>query len=217
MIGRIGCTPAWETRERATEGGAILSEIVRQRSEVNAADREGQLSSIARISRESVAAMGDIVWAINPRRDTLLDVIRRMREHAEEVCLPQNIDLAFRSPAGEPSSKLGVDVRRDAYLIFKEAVNNALRHSGCGRLEVVIGQENGTLALTVRDDGRGFDPTCDGDGNGLASMRRRAEAHGGRFSIDSRAGAGTTISVRLPHTARRALHKRVGDPGRRRA
>ena len=106
---------------------AVLSEVVRQQSAGEDVQREGQLSSIARISRESIAAMGDIVWAINPQRDTLLDLVRRMREHAEEVCLPRNIDLTFRSPGAESPSKLGIDIRRDVYLIFKEAVNNALR------------------------------------------------------------------------------------------
>ena len=182
---------------------AVLSEVVRQRSGGADDERENQLSSIARISRESVAAMGDIVWAINPQRDTLLDMVRRMREHAEEVCLPRNIDLIFRSPGADAPSKLGIDIRRDVYLIFKEAVNNALRHSDCRRLEVTIGHENGIFALTIRDDGRGFDPSGDGRGNGLTNMRRRAEAHEGRLAIASRAGAGTTIAVRWPQHAGR--------------
>jgi signal transduction histidine kinase len=82
--------------------------------------------------------MGDIVWAINPQRDNLLDLVRRMRQHAAEICLPRDIDLVFRSPEGENRLKLNVDVRRDLYLIFKEAVNNAVRHSGCNRLEIEI-------------------------------------------------------------------------------
>jgi ligand-binding sensor domain-containing protein/signal transduction histidine kinase len=196
---------------------AVLSEVARQQSEGEDAEREGQLSSIARISRESVAAMGDIVWAINPQRDTLLDLVRRMREHAEEVCLPRNIDLTFRSSGTESPLKLGIDIRRDVYLIFKEAVNNALRHSDCGLLAVTIAQENGFFALTVRDNGRGFDLSGDGCGNGLANMQRRAEAHGGRLTIESRTGAGTTIALWLPYTAPGYLQKHVGDLGRRRA
>jgi ligand-binding sensor domain-containing protein/signal transduction histidine kinase len=194
---------------------AVLSEVVRQQSDGDDALREGRLSSIARISRESVAAMGDIVWAINPQRDTLLDLVRRMREHAEEVCLPRNVELVFRSSGAESPGKLGIDIRRDIYLVFKEAVNNALRHSACGLLEITIAQENGIFALTIRDDGRGFDPTRDGCGNGLTSMRRRAEAHGGWLAIESRAGAGTIIELRLPHVAPGFLQKHVGDPGRR--
>src|SRR4029079_1140497 len=148
---------------------AVLSEVVRQRSGSDDDERENQLSSIARISRESVASMGDIVWAINPQRDTSLDLVRRMREHAEEVCLSRNIDILFRSEGAESPAKLGIDIRRDVYLIFKEAVNNALRHSGCSRLEVTIAQENGVFALTIRDDGRGFDPAAAGCGNGLTN------------------------------------------------
>jgi signal transduction histidine kinase len=62
---------------------AILSEVVRQQSGDGDVERDGPLSSIARISRESVAAMGDIVWAINPQRDNLLDLVRRMRRQHE--------------------------------------------------------------------------------------------------------------------------------------
>ena len=55
------------------------------------------------------------------------DSPQRLREHAEEVCLSRNIDILFRSEGAESPAKLGIDIRRDVYLIFKEAVNNALR------------------------------------------------------------------------------------------
>src|SRR5207237_3789685 len=76
---------------------AILSEVARR--DIGNSSEEGPLPSIARISRESVAAMSDIVWAINPERDTLIDLVRRMRGHAEEVVAGKATALLF-STAG---------------------------------------------------------------------------------------------------------------------
>jgi signal transduction histidine kinase len=186
---------------------AILSEVARQELGTNGAARaEGPLSSIARISRESVASMSDIVWAINPQRDTLRDLVRRIRQHAEEVCLSQNIEVTFNAPDREPHLRLGVDVRRDLYLIFKEAITNSVRHSKCTRLEIELAHEGEVLTLTISDNGRGFDPEDQADGNGLINMRRRAERHAGKLVIDSQSGRGTTIKVRFPRArSRRAL------------
>jgi signal transduction histidine kinase len=182
---------------------AILSEVARQQLGNGDAVRDRPLSSIARISRESVAAMSDIVWAINPQRDTLRDLVRRIRQHAEEVCLSQNIEVIFRAPDREPHLRLGVDIRRDLYLIFKEAITNSVRHSECTRLEIELAHEEAVLALTIVDNGKGFDPGGAGDGNGLINMRRRAERHAGKIVIESQSGQGTTIKVHLPHARSR--------------
>src|SRR4029079_2170689 len=94
---------------------ALLSEVAHQ-------------PSIGHIARESVSAMSDIVWAINPARDSLLDLVRKMRQHADELFTRRNIELHLTTPLDRESLRLGVDVRRDVLLIFKEAVNNAARH-----------------------------------------------------------------------------------------
>jgi len=132
------------------------------------------------------------VWAVNPRRDSLGDVVRRMRLHAEETALTRDIVLEFVVPADD-LVKVDLHVRRDLYLIFKEAVNNAARHSGCTHLSVRLTREREALVLVVRDNGRGFDPTVDHDGNGLVNMHRRAGSHGGSLTLDSSPGSGTTI------------------------
>jgi ligand-binding sensor domain-containing protein/two-component sensor histidine kinase len=170
---------------------SVLSEVAR-RQQTSAEDEQSPLASIARISRESVAAMSDIVWAVNPRRDSLGDVVRRMRLHAEETALTRDIALDFVVP-DEELVKLDLHVRRDLYLIFKEAVNNAARHSGCTHLSVRLVRDRDRLELVVRDNGRGFDPLVILDGNGVVNMRRRASSHGGRLEIESDPASGTTV------------------------
>ena len=101
---------------------SLLSEVANQQIKSNGSN-ENLLPSIADIARESVASMNDIVWAISPEHDRLLDLTRRMRQHAEEVFSFRDVDLDFNAPASD--LKLSVGVRRDVLLIFKEAVNNA--------------------------------------------------------------------------------------------
>jgi signal transduction histidine kinase/streptogramin lyase len=173
---------------------AILSEVAKQRHDESDAP-DGPLSSIARISRESVAAMGDIVWAINPEHDRISDVVRRMRLHAEELFTARGIPLTFRSP-DEQDLKLGADVRRDLFLIFKEAVNNAARHAAASHVDIDFKAERGRLSLDVIDDGIGFDAGVN-PGEGLTSMRHRAERHGGVCEVRSTRGSGTMVRVRM--------------------
>jgi signal transduction histidine kinase len=176
----------------------ILSEVVRQQA--NGADRQMKesLSSIARISRESVASMSDIVWAINPKRDTLRDLMRRMREFAGEIFANRDIEFELSAPAADAYLKLGGDVRRTVFLIFKEAINNVVRHSDCDRVDVELRVDGSLLVLTVSDDGKGFEITRESAGNGLASMRSRAASMGGQVDIDSRKTSGTRVSLCLP-------------------
>jgi signal transduction histidine kinase/ligand-binding sensor domain-containing protein len=179
---------------------AVLSEVVNYRLGRGAGHES--LAEIADISRESVAAMNDIVWAVNPLRDGVWDLARRMRQFANDAFAASDVDVRFSAPdAGE--AKLDGDVRRQVYLVFKEAVNNAVRHSGCSAIEVTLAVGGRELKLTVADDGRGFDPSAESDGNGLASMRRRAAAIGARLDVRSAEGRGTTVALAVPAGRRR--------------
>lgn len=176
---------------------AVLSEVARHEAGGGTASPVTErLSVIARASRELVDSMSDIVWVINPTRDQLSDLTQRMRRFASDVFSARDIAFTFRAPADEQHLKVGADVRRQVFLIFKEAVNNIVRHSGCARAEIELRVEGGTFVLTVRDDGRGFDPTSAAEGNGLMNMRARALAMGGQLDVDSGAGRGTTITLR---------------------
>ena len=176
---------------------AILSEVARRQEPFRDADRpvDRSLASIARIARESVAGMSDIVWAISPARDNLGDLVRRMRAHVEEVFAVRNLEVVFNAPAAGLALKLDSTVRRDVYLIFKEAVNNAARHSGCSRIAVDFRADRTQLSLAVADDGAGFDVASDSEGEGLLSMRQRAKRLGTTLEVDSSAGHGTTIRL----------------------
>ena len=157
--------------------------------------------------------MSDIVWAINPERDSVIDLLRRMRRHAEEVFAADSIKLVFTTTPAADDLRLGPVLRRDLFLIFKEAVNNAARHSGGTCVEVEVRVEEQSLFLRVEDNGKGFDGNQDSSGQGLISMRRRAQKIGGSLEIESRAGHGTTVRLRAPYRPSSwfSLPERVGD------
>ena len=183
---------------------AILSEVLIQRS---GGDQglSGQLSGVARSAREVLASMGDIVWAINPSHDHLRDLQQRMRRFASDLFAARNIDFVFRAPAADQDLKLTADMRREIYLVFKEAVNNVVRHSECTHAEIDFSRERECLALRVSDNGKGL-PACEsGAGNGLLNMQARARTLGGEVSVTSAAGRGTTIALRIPLGSPRAL------------
>jgi signal transduction histidine kinase len=180
---------------------AILSEVAKQQAtNGSSALKRELLPSIADIARESVASMNDIVWAISPDHDSLLDLTRRMRQHADEVFTLRDVELEFNALSPESDLRLGVDIRRDLLLIFKEAVNNAAKHSGCSKVQIDFGCRDSVLNLSIKDNGSGFAAFDDNDGHGLRNMARRAEAHGGRLTIVSPPGTGTLVEfeLRLP-------------------
>lgn len=178
---------------------AVISEVLQR--QIAAADEPvgKNLSLVARVSREAVDSMSDIVWAINPNRDNLQDLIRRMRRFASETLPNRNIELKFDAPEQLPTLKLGADFRREVFLIFKESVNNILKHSDSTAADIAVRIEAHELCLRVSDNGRGFDENGNGEaGHGLQSMRRRAMSLGGTFEIASTGGAGTIVLLRVP-------------------
>src|SRR6185503_16635111 len=117
------------------------------------------------------------------RRDRLRDLLQRMRRFASDILTARNIALSFRVPDREHDMKMGADVRRQVFLIFKESVNNVVRHSGCSAVEIEFEIERDRLMLRVSDNGQGFTINGDGDGHGLTSMRARAQEMGGTLSV----------------------------------
>jgi signal transduction histidine kinase len=142
--------------------------------------------------------MSDIVWSVNPQRDRLSDLVQRMRRFSSDVFSRGSIDFRFRSSVPEQAVYLAADLRREVYLIFKEAVNNAVRHSNCTQAEISISIDNGCLELLVEDNGTGFCERGIDMGNGLSSMRERARRMGAGFEISGLPGSGVRVVLQVP-------------------
>jgi ligand-binding sensor domain-containing protein/signal transduction histidine kinase len=177
---------------------SIISEVVRAQLTHDNPAFAAPLSTIAQTSRELVDSMSDIVWAINPKRDNLHDLVHRMRHFAMDTLTTQEMDFDFIAPDSLPETKIETDMRREVFLIFKEAVNNAIRHSRSSHVKIELSFDNGVLQLAVKDNGRGFDTTKDHRGHGLSSIRQRVERIGGELEINSTSGTGTEVTLQAP-------------------
>jgi ligand-binding sensor domain-containing protein/signal transduction histidine kinase len=176
---------------------SILSEIVRVHLGHPEAPVEEPLSRIGELSRESVDSMSDIVWAIDPLRDAPIHLLQRMRRVAAELLQTHGLQLRFES-SGDMSPRLSADLRRHAFLSFKEILNNIVRHAGATAVNIEVTIEPRQLRLTVSDDGRGFDSSAAVEGQGLRNMRRRCGSVGGSVDVMSRQGTGTSVRLTLP-------------------
>jgi two-component system, NarL family, sensor histidine kinase UhpB len=178
----------------------ILSKVALQQHAQGDLPMGTSIQKIKDRSESIMESMSDIVWAINPHHDTIEQMIFRMKEFAGEILEPLNIKYRFNEEGHFLNVKMDVEKRKDFYLLFKEAVNNAAKYSGCRNVYIGLKQEARLLRLLIEDDGKGFDTGEIKNGNGLVNMRRRADSMKGVIQIDSASGKGTRISVEVPLT-----------------
>jgi two-component system sensor histidine kinase UhpB len=162
---------------------------------------EGYLTRIKDSAQQTMESMSDIVWAINPTNDSLESMLVRMKEYAAELCEARGIELAFDADENMMSRKLDVAYRKNIFLIFKEAVNNAVKYSNCEKLLITLTMlSDHKLHLSVKDNGKGFADVKRNTGNGLHNMQSRAKELGGQLQINTTTGEGTKIELFLPIT-----------------
>jgi signal transduction histidine kinase/ligand-binding sensor domain-containing protein len=177
---------------------SLLSEVVQQQLADKDSAVTKPLEMIATSSRELVDAMSDIVWAINPQKDHLSDLAQRMRALASDLLMAAQIEFRFTGPSGGADIPLGANLRREVFLVFKESVNNIVRHSAASEAQIDFSLNQDELFLRVNDNGKGFDPAEENDGHGLVSMRMRSNDMGAQLEVLSARKHGTTITLRVP-------------------
>jgi signal transduction histidine kinase len=174
---------------------SIMSELVNQEFKNQSPRASSLLEKIGSSSRNMIESVNDMVWAINPQNDSFENIIKRMRTFGSEILSAKDIAFHFDFDKNLAQSKLKMDIRRNFYLIFKEAVNNIAKYSGATNAFVVIWNHNTDLKMTIRDDGNGFEMDTPNRGNGLVNMHQRAEIMKARFNLKSMLGKGTTIEL----------------------
>jgi len=178
---------------------SILSELAKNREE----DPQESLSIISRISEISgnvVDEMSEIIWAMNPKNDTLDSFTSYLRRYASEYLESADIDCHFQFREEVPSYPMNAELRRNIFLVAKESLHNIVKHANASLVVLSLEFTRDKLELGIRDNGCGFDPEkMAGTGNGLINMQKRAQELGGSFNISSEKGKGTfiTFSVSL--------------------
>ena len=180
---------------------SIQSEVACREAAALGQQPARRLMEIAESARGLLDALGDVVWSVDPRRDDLASVCRRLREYADDVFTGTGVRWAYAAPANLALVRLDPQARRHLFLLLKEGVTNIARHASARNVSFEIRLEGHELRAELRDDGQGFDTSAvdaASDRHGILSMRARAEQLGARLTIESSPGTGTTIVVGLP-------------------
>jgi ligand-binding sensor domain-containing protein/signal transduction histidine kinase len=220
---------AWIEHERAVERerariardihdelGASLTRItmLSQAAETgqDQAQFAGDLYRIHDTALQLTRAMDEVVWAVNPKYDTLDGLAAYLGTYAQDYLAAARIRCRLEIPLRLPSWPLTAETRHDLFLAFKEALNNAVKHSGSAEVRISLLIETGGFSLQIEDNGRGFPmaemesnpaPTPDrpASGHGLGNIRLRLTEIGGTCDIRSALGEGTVVRLVVPNPA----------------
>ncbi len=189
-------------RELHDDIGSTLSSIgmltaaAKNRNRQRSADV--QLDAIGRKAQEALDSIGDILWAMRREDISGEELAQRMKDFAQEILEACGIDVHFQRLGDAAALPMSPEQRKELYLLFKEAVNNAAKYSHAREVWVSIQNDKGQFHLEIRDNGCGFDPAAVQRGNGLSNMQRRAERLGGVLHVESWLGKGTRVRVVFP-------------------
>jgi signal transduction histidine kinase len=137
-------------------------------------------------TQTSMEAMSDIVWMITSKNDRFENIIVRMRTLAAEIFDATNCELQVNFDESLNDLKLGMEKRKNFYLLYKEAINNIAKYADCRNVHIEMKMNHAAVHLTIEDDGKGFD-----------NMKKRAEVLNGSLQILSTLGEGTRLSLQF--------------------
>jgi signal transduction histidine kinase len=186
--------------------GATLTQIrllsaLMSRDSLAPETTRNRMGQVTEKSREMVASLDEIVWAVNPANDSLPSLATYLCQFAEEFFRATPIRCRLDVDDALPPAPLTSEVRHNLYLAVREALNNIAKHSQAAEVWLRIQWRRDAVHIDIEDNGRGFArPPGNGNlpGEGLANMRRRLEQIGGRFVCDTRPGGGTVLRIALP-------------------
>jgi signal transduction histidine kinase/streptogramin lyase len=174
-----------------------------------------QRSPVAQAVQDAVRTMGELVWSVDARRDSVDSFATYAAQFAEQHLEAAGIRCRLNIDPDLGDRELHADMRRNLFLAFKEALNNAVRHARASQVTVTIASTGDVLTVAVTDDGRGLPGQADGTredgsrGNGLDNMRARIESLGGDVRLGAPPGGGTQVTFRLFLRQPRSSHPKM--------
>ena len=195
--------------------GGSLTEIgylgaLAVRDSQSLADAREQIVRIMQRTQELARRLDETVWAVNPKNDSLGHLATYICYFAREFLEPTGIRCRIELAPDLPEVPLTTEVRHSVFLVVKEALNNAVKHSAATELRLRLALRDNVMIIEVRDNGKGFVRAAGsgGPGNGLRNMATRMEEIGGQFQVNSMPGLGTSVCLHLP------LRRRENNPRR---
>ena len=176
---------------------SILSELAETKLNGNSGNHHhDELKKISEKARQLVDSMSDIVWVVNPKKDSLYDLIIRLKDSYSDFLQSLGIRLKTSNLEKLENIKLPMEYKQNLYLIFKEGINNCIKHSKCMNIFLEANVQGDSIEIKLLDDGIGFILDQENIGNGLYNMKRRAEIIGGNIEWERNNESGTIINFR---------------------
>lgn len=185
----------------------VRLDLLGRRARLDATERRN-LQDVLTITQQLASDLRDTVWIVHAGHDHLADLVERMHEVTRQLLA--GVRFTFEAPWDLPEIQLDMEVRRHLFLVYKEALHNAVRHAGAEHIDVEMAFDDGLFVVTIADDGEGFDPDRVRKGRGLRSMQTRAGECGALLSIESHPGRGTVVRLAVRLARRMALVRAPG-------
>jgi signal transduction histidine kinase len=162
-------------------------------------EKERYLGELSETARRMVTSLDEIVWAVNPRNDTIASLASYFGSYAQRLLDLASVACGLDIAPDLPEYPLDPTFRQELFFAFKEAITNVVRHAGATQVWLRISVREDKLMVEVSDNGRGFDPHNRSAGaDGIVNMEERLKALGGQCEIKSSAREGTTVCFRAP-------------------
>jgi signal transduction histidine kinase len=187
------------SREMHDDIGAGLTRITLM-ADMIARKQEGisEVKEISGTSRKLVGSMREIIWTMNPENGTLERLFAYLRETFKSQVEYSGIEGRVSFPDKPPDMILNNEQLHHIILVCREAVNNAICHSGCKNILLQSGIKDNSLWFCIMDDGKGLPETDTKRGNGLRNMKSRIAELGGEFLLETGVNRGTSIRFFIP-------------------
>jgi signal transduction histidine kinase len=179
-------------------GIALTAESAATLLDRSAEAARGEVERLQALTQDAIAELRSLVFQLRPAAIESEGLAAALAKHVDVLGRVHRLPIALEH-SGDPRLRPGVD--EELFKIAQEALHNALRHAAAEHVRVRLEERPEVVALSVADDGRGFDPeapTLRSRSLGLTSMEERAHALGGALRIASAPGAGTTVDLELP-------------------
>lgn len=161
-----------------------------------------RIEKMASTARESVKSLDEIVWAVNPRNDTLAHLLDYTGQFAVDYLRAAGVRCLLDVPEHAPAREVPTNVRHNVFLVVKEALQNIVKHARATAVWLRINAGGEGLRIVIEDNGQGFaSAPQDALADGLRNMQQRMEEIGGTCRIQSQVGKGTEVILELPWPA----------------
>jgi len=190
-------------RDIHDELGASLTKIHKLAEMMDHNDRQPDNANalpkiISNAAHDTIRSLDEIVWAINPKNDTLSEMADYLVYYTEDFLRSTNITCALDVQLNLPDIQVDAEVRHNLFMSVKEGLNNAVKHANASQIKFALNFQANTLTIELTDNGRGFCSNTSGPpGNGLDNISNRMSAINGEVSVQSEPDRGTTLKLKV--------------------